>query len=94
MLRLEWTRPAARQLQHAQNYYHALNPMAATVMAVRIVDAAKRLCEQPAIGRLGRVAGTREWVVSKTPYLLVYRERGDALEVLHVWHASQDWMPT
>ena len=91
MLRLEWTTPAADQLEHAQDYYHALNPMAATLIAMRIVEAARRLCEQPMIGRPGRVPGTREWVVNQTPYLLVYRERGDALEVLHVWHEAQDW---
>jgi len=93
MLRLEWTKPAARQLEHAQDCYHGLNPRAATPMAQRIVDAARRLCDRPALGRPGRVPGTREWVVSRTPYLLVYRERGDALEVLHVWHEAQDWMP-
>jgi toxin ParE1/3/4 len=43
-------------------------------------------------GRPGRVPGTREWVVGRTPYLMVYREHGDALEVLHVWHEAQDWM--
>ncbi len=91
MLRLEWTTPAADQLEHAQTYYHALNPMAATLMAMRIVEAAQRLCDQPSMGRLGRVPGTREWVVSRTPYLLVYRASGDALEVLHVWHEAQDW---
>ncbi len=93
MLRLEWTTPAADQLEHAQDYYHALNPMAATLMALRIVEAAQQLCGRPAMGRPGRVPGTREWVVGRTPYLLVYRERGDALEVLHVWHEAQDWMP-
>lgn len=91
MLRLEWTTPAANQFEHAQNYYHALNPMAATLMALRIVEAAQRLCEQPALGRPGRVPSTREWVVARTPYLLVYRAHGDALEVLYVWHEAQDW---
>jgi len=91
MLRLEWTTPAADQFEHAQNYYHALNPMAATLMALRIVEAAQRLCEQPALGRPGRVPSTREWVVARTPYLLVYRAHGDALEVLYVWHEAQDW---
>ena len=43
MLRLEWTTPAADQLEHAQDYYHALNPMAATLMAMRIVEATKAL---------------------------------------------------
>lgn len=47
---------------------------------------------RPALGRPGRLSGTREWVVYGTPYLLVYRERGAALEVLHVWHEAQDWM--
>lgn len=94
MLRLEWTTPAADQLEHAQDYYHALNPMAATLMAMRIVEAAQRLCEQPGMGRPGRVSGTREWVVAKTPYLLVYRARDESLEVLHVWHESQDWALT
>jgi plasmid stabilization system protein ParE len=36
-------------------------------------------------------AGTREWVVSRTPYVLVYRTTADAVEILHVWHAAQDW---
>ncbi|WP_083833536.1 type II toxin-antitoxin system RelE/ParE family toxin [Pseudoxanthomonas spadix] len=53
---------------------------------------AQRLCRQPAIGRPGAVGGTREWRVARTPYLLVYRQGVDALEVLHVWHEAQDWM--
>ncbi len=92
MLRLEWATPALEQFEHVQDYYHALSPAAAALMAHRIVDAAQRLCMRPALGRPGRVSGTREWVVYGTPYLLVYRERGAALEVLHVWHEAQDWM--
>nr|WP_238527638.1 type II toxin-antitoxin system RelE/ParE family toxin [Pseudoxanthomonas spadix] len=38
------------------------------------------------------MGGTREWRVARTPYLLVYRQGVDALEVLHVWHEAQDWM--
>lgn len=51
-MRLEWTTPAADQLEHAQDYYHALNPKAATLMAMRIVEAAHLLCEQPGMGVL------------------------------------------
>lgn len=92
-MRLEWTAPAAGQFERAQDYYHSLNPMAATLMAVRIVEAAQRLCDQPLVGRPGRVSGTRESVVARTPYLLVYRIRHEAVEILHVWHEAQDWMP-
>ncbi len=33
---------------------------------------------------------TREWVVSQTPYLLVYRVRNDEVEILRVWHTKRD----
>ena len=60
-------------------------------MARRIVEAARRLREHPQIGRPGLREGTREWIVSRTPYVLVYRETAQAVEILHVWHAAQDW---
>ena len=90
-MRLEWSTPAADELEAAQSYYHGLNPMAARLLARRIVDAAKRLREQPQIGRPGLRNGTREWVVSRTPYVLVYRHTMQAVEILHVWHTAQDW---
>lgn len=91
MLRLEWATPAADELEAAQTYYHELNPMAALLLARRIVEAAVRLQQQPQIGRPGLRDGTREWVVARTPYMLVYRQTAQAVEILHVWHAAQDW---
>jgi toxin ParE1/3/4 len=40
-------------------------------------------------GRAGRVDGTREWVLSGTPYIVVYRLTDDFIEVLRVLHGSQ-----
>lgn len=91
MLRLEWTTPAADELEAAQTYYHELNPLAARTLARRIVEAAMRLRDHPSIGRPGLRDGTREWAVLRTPYVLVYRETVQAVEILHVWHAAQDW---
>ncbi len=91
MLRLEWTTPAADELEAAQTYYHDLNPIAARTLARRIVEAARRLRERPQIGRPGLRAGTREWVVLRTPYVLAYRVTAERVEILHVWHAAQDW---
>jgi plasmid stabilization system protein ParE len=54
-------------------------------------DAAKRLCDKPDIGRQGHVQGTREWPVSQTPYLIVYRVKNDAVEILRVWHGRRNW---
>lgn len=40
-------------------------------------------------GRIGRVDGTREWVLSGTPYIAVYRLSGSVIEVLRILHGSQ-----
>ena len=93
MLRRDWTVPAATQLAHAQDHYHALNPTAAAAMARQVHEATRTLAEQPGRGRAGRVAGTREWTVKHTPYVLVYRVRDDALQLLHVRLETQDWLP-
>jgi len=93
MLRREWTVPAATQLAHAQDRYYALNPATASVMARQVLAATRTLAQQPGRGRTGRVAGTREWAVKQTPYVLVYRVRDDVLQVLHVHLDASNWLP-
>lgn len=90
-LKLRWTRPALADLVEAQNYIARDNPAAAEAVAQRVWDAAKRLCDNPEIGRQGHVQGTREWPVSQTPYLIVYRVKNDAVEILRVWHGRRNW---
>ena len=45
------------------------------------------------MGRAGRAEGTREWVVPRLPYIVVYEVHGDSREVLviAVFHGAQDW---
>ena len=90
-MKVEWTRPALADLIEAQTYITRDNPRAAEVVARRVWEASKRLGENPAIGRPGHVAGTREWVVTRTPYLIVYRERAGRIEILRIWHGRQNW---
>ncbi len=92
MLRLEWTTPAADELEAAQSHYHELNPTAARMLASRIFEAAQLLRQNPQLGRAGLREGTREWVVARTPYVLVYRATPKTLEILHVWHGARDWV--
>ena len=47
------------------------------------------LARVPFAGRRGRVPGTREMVVSDLPYILVYRVRRDAIEVVSVVHGAR-----
>lgn len=90
-MRLRWTRPALADLIEAQSYIAQENPTVALAVARRVWDAADKLCNNPLIGRPGHFGGTREWGVNHTPYLIVYRAQGDAIEILRVWHAKRDW---
>jgi toxin ParE1/3/4 len=38
----------------------------------------------------GREEGTRELVLPRLPYIVVYRIRGEAVELLHVYHGAQN----
>lgn len=91
MLRLEWTTPAADQFERNQDHYQALNPRAAQMLAQRVRTSIEQLRAMPNAGRPGLRVGTRECVVPRTPYIVVYRTRGDVLEILHVFHERQDW---
>jgi len=75
----------------AQQYIARDNPTAAQEAAQRVWDAASQLLTHPELGRLGHAGGTREWVVTKTPYLIVYRRNGEFIEILRVWHAKRNW---
>lgn len=59
------------------------------------IDAAVvHLALHPYSARRGRVAGTRELVVPRTPYLIVYRIEQKAVVILRVLHGAQDWPPS
>jgi toxin ParE1/3/4 len=54
----------------------------------RIIDQIQLLTQFPQPGRLGRVAGTRELVISETPFVVAYRIGADAVRILH---GAQRW---
>jgi toxin ParE1/3/4 len=90
-MQVVWTAPALRDLTSLRAYIARDNPAAAARQVQRIVAAAARLTEFPETGRPGRRTGTRELVVSRTPYLVPYRIRGEIVEVLRVLHGRQRW---
>ena len=42
-------------------------------------------------GRRARVANTREWVLSGTPYIVIFQITDDVVTVLRVLHGARDW---
>jgi plasmid stabilization system protein ParE len=86
-MRVRWLRTALRNLDEEATFIAADDPDAARAVVRRVLDAVALLATQPALGRPGRVAGTRELVVPQTRYLIPYRVRSGAVEILRVFHA-------
>jgi len=90
-VRVRWLRTALANLDAEAEYIAEDNPAAAGRVVLRILRAVDLLKKNSALGRAGRVAGTRELVVAGTPYIVPYRVRGEALEILRVFHAARKW---
>lgn len=90
-MRVEWLRAALANLDEEAEYIARDNPAAARRMVRAIRDSIERLAHYPAMGRPGRVAGTRELVVARTPYIIPYRVRADRVEILRVFHGRRKW---
>jgi plasmid stabilization system protein ParE len=88
-MRVRWLRKALRNLDDEASYIAVDDVNAARLVVARVLDAVAMLEQQPALGRPGRVPGTRELVVRKTRYLVPYRVRGDVIEILRVFHTSR-----
>lgn len=90
-MRLEWTLPAFEDIQEAGRYIALDDPRAAKRMVERVREAVEYLVDQPNIGRPGRVQGTRELVISGTPFIAVYWVRGDVVQILRLLHHARQW---
>jgi toxin ParE1/3/4 len=83
-VRVNWLRTARANLIAASEYIAQDNPDGSARTVAAIAKAVETLKRFP-------VPGTRELVVSGTPYIVPYRVRGDLVEVLRVFHASRKW---
>jgi len=89
--RIKWLRLALADLDEIIAFIAADNPKAAAGLAARIWQAVSLLPEQPAMGRSGRVPGTRELVISGTPLIVPYRCIAGEIQILRVLHGTRKW---
>jgi toxin ParE1/3/4 len=90
-VRVRYVPRARAQLRRIGRYIAQDSPTAAQQVVARITDAVDGLATFPNMGRPGRVIGTRELIVRGTPYIVAYRVRESAVEVLAVMHSAQQW---
>jgi len=90
-VRVRWLRRALQNLDEEAAYIATDDPRAAARTVEIIAIGVARLAAHPASGRAGRVPGTRELVLSGTPYIVAYRVRGETVEILRVLHGARRW---
>ncbi len=88
---LRWLSAALADLRDIRAYIAEENPDAARRVIAGIRRETEILSDQPAIGRVGRVADTRELVISQYPYIVAYREQRGEVHILAVIHTSRQW---
>jgi toxin ParE1/3/4 len=92
-MRLRFSTAARLQVLEIHNHIAEHHPRAAVAVVERIRSAVELLQAFPRLGREGREAGTREWVVRGLPYVIVYEidftDDGE-LMVLAVFHGARD----
>jgi toxin ParE1/3/4 len=89
---LFWSPEALQDLKDIRAYISQDDPTAAKTVVARIVAFVReQLPTNPEIGRIGRVSGTRELVISNTPFVIPYRARVEDIDILRVYHAARMW---
>ena len=90
-MKVRWTVPAAEQLEQAYEYIAESNPGAAEELTKHVIDTTEVLGKHPGAGRSGRVAGTREFSVPDTPYVVAYAVIDEVVWILAVYHGARKW---
>ncbi len=90
-MKIIWTRSAIDDLVEIREFISQENPAAAEGIALRILEIVDILKATPEAGKKGRISGTREIVVTKTPFIIPYRIKKRRVEILRVLHGRKMW---
>lgn len=91
-MRIEWTRRYLRELEAIGDYIAEQSPRSAARVVDEIHAKTRRLLSaNPFIGRPGHIRGTRELVITGTPYVVAYRVTDTRIEILFAQHGARQW---
>lgn len=88
---LSWVTVAINERYDQLDFIALDDPLAAISQDHEIEQQTNLLMTQPGMGRVGRVKGTRELIISRTPFIAVYRIVGERIEILRFLHGAQKW---
>jgi toxin ParE1/3/4 len=90
-MRIRWSPEAADDLERIVRRIEKDSVSAAAEVAGAIFERVDSLKDSPERGRLGRIRGSRELVFAPLSYIVVYRVKGQIVEVSRIFHGAQDW---
>lgn len=90
-MRIRWLSEALQDLRDIHDYIAEENPQAARRVVGEIRKGTTVLETQPETGRLGRLPGSREFIIQKYPYIVAYRIQSNEIHILLVVHTSRRW---
>jgi toxin ParE1/3/4 len=90
-LKLEWTPRASKDRVAAIDFIARDNLRTALAQLDQIERQIEMLIQHPEMGRLGRKKDTRELVISRTPFIVIYRVKGERIELIRLLHGSRQW---
>jgi toxin ParE1/3/4 len=90
-VRVEWTGEAELNALDIADHIAIDSPSAALAQIREIRTQVDLLAHHPNLGRLGRVPGTRELVIARTPYIVAYRIEDESVVVIRILHGAQQW---
>ncbi|CAI1715783.1 type II toxin-antitoxin system RelE/ParE family toxin [Serratia plymuthica] len=85
-LKIKWIRKAASNFDDEYDWLYLESPQVATEFAREVFRLVSLLVTNPALGRAGRVMGTREIVMQTFPYLIPYRVKSNEIHILRIFH--------
>jgi len=89
---IDWTEQATHQLDQAHDYIAlSTSKEVAARITAQIVTSVQQLAAFPMSGRAGRVPGTRELVISNSPFIAAYAIDKADIVVLAIYHGAQHW---
>jgi len=90
-MQIRWEEEALSDLLSLRDYINQDNSTAAQKLAQRIIEHVNLLAEQPFLGGPGRIHTTRELVISKSAYTIIYHVSSDMVTILRVFHQARQW---
>lgn len=91
-MRVQWSAPSLSDLRDISSYLEAAADLRTANRITRaIYESVQSLKKLPNRGRPGRMTDTRELVVPRLPYIIVYRLLQNRVAIVRILHGAQQW---